>query len=171
MTGRGGLSPGSRDPLETSVLFDVFALGQAVGALLDDAMAGGPLSPEEYAFYSAIFELETTTPSRLASRLGMPLTTVMDVLARVEARGHVRRMRNPADRRATLVVLTATGLSTHKAANAAFEAAYGRFVAELPGGEAAAHATLGEIRGAVERATTTGRVQRAPRRTSHAPRG
>jgi hypothetical protein len=38
--------PASRpDPLATSILFDVFALNQAVGRLLATAMRDGPLTP------------------------------------------------------------------------------------------------------------------------------
>jgi len=152
----------TRDPLATSVLFDVFALGQAVRQLLGEAMAGGPLRPEEYAIYSAIFELEATTASALAARLGMPLTTVMDHLARLEALGHARRSTSPTDRRANVVVLTAEGLVAHRGANRLFEAAYHAFVAELPDGEARAKAALAGIRGAAERAREGRRLAASP---------
>ena len=140
------------DPLATSVLFDVFALGQAVRAYLATALAAGPLRAEDYAIYSAIFEPETITPTALATRLGMPLTTVMDHLARLEAVGHLRRTPDPRDRRATRVVLTAEGLAAHRATNRLFESAYAAFVAELPAGAAPAKAALGEVRQAIDRA-------------------
>ena len=87
-------SPGLRapDPMATSLLFDVFALNQAAGRLLGGVLAEGPLSPSEYALYSAIFELEAASPTVLAERLGMPLTTLVDRLREVEARGHARRI-------------------------------------------------------------------------------
>ena len=90
-------------------------------------MAESPLTPAEYAFYSAIFETESITPSALAERLGMPLTTVMDHVARLERRRHISRWTDPVDRRATRVVLTADGLAAHRAANATFERAYEAF--------------------------------------------
>jgi DNA-binding MarR family transcriptional regulator len=142
------------DAPATSVLFDVFVLGQAVRRFLDEAMDGSPLTPEEYAFYSAIFEPEQITPTALAARLGMPLTTVMDRLSRVEARGHAHRFPDPDDRRASLITLTAEGLAVHREANRSFERAYAAFVAELPDGETAAKANLARIRDAVERART-----------------
>lgn len=143
------MSDGLRSSPPTSLLFDVFALNQALGRYLGEAMADGPLGPSDYAIYSAIFELEDVAPTDLASRLGMPLTTVMDHLARLEARGHARRRRDPRDGRATLVTLTAAGLAAHRAANRQFESAAAAIVAALPGGEAATKAALQSIRAAI----------------------
>jgi DNA-binding MarR family transcriptional regulator len=151
---------GDNAPPATSVLFDVFALGQAVHRLLADAMNECTLSPEDYAFYSAIFEPEQITPTALAARLGMPLTTVMDRLGRVEARGHAHRFPDPQDRRASLITLTADGLAAHREANRSFERAYGALIAELPHGESVAKADLERLRGAVERAHIAASVAR-----------
>lgn len=140
------------DPLETSLLFDVFALSQAVGRMLADAMRDGPLSPSEYAVYSAVFELEAASPTELAARLGMRLTTCMDQLRVIEARGHARRIPNPTDRRSYRVALTAAGLATHRAAAVLFEAAAERFAAELADNEPAARATLRQMRAAADAA-------------------
>lgn len=140
------------DPLETSLLFDVFALSQAVGRMLAEAMRGGALSPSEYAVYSAIFELEAASPTELAARLGMRLTTCIDHLRVVESRGHARRIPNPTDRRSYRVVLTAEGLATHRAAAVLFEAAAVRFAAELGDDERVASATLRSLRAAADAA-------------------
>ncbi len=136
----------------TSLLFDVFALDQAVGRMLDVYMADSPLTPSEYAFYSAIFELESVTPTALAARLGMPLTTVMDRVAALERRGHASRMTDPRDRRATRIVLTAAGLAAHRGANQTFERAYASFFGALGGEQAAAARGLSLLREAVEAA-------------------
>ena len=140
--------------METSVLFDVFVLGQAVRRLLSAAMADSPLRPEEYAVYSAIFELERLTPTAMAIRLGMPLTTVMDHLRVLEGRGHSRRVANPRDARSYLVVLTSAGLRAHAVANRRFEIAYQAFVRGLPGGPGRAKDALLAIREAAEGAIT-----------------
>jgi DNA-binding MarR family transcriptional regulator len=140
------------DPLETSLLFDVFALNQAVGRMLADAMRDGPLSPSEYAVYSAIFELEAASPTELASRLGMRLTTFIDQLHVVEARDHARRIPNPTDRRSYRVALTAAGLEAHRSAAILFEAAADRFTVELGDDEPAARATLRGMRAAADAA-------------------
>jgi DNA-binding MarR family transcriptional regulator len=138
--------------LETSLLFDVFAVNEAVGRLLAGAMEGGPLTPREYAIYSAVFELEAASPTELAARLGMRLTTFMDQLRLLESRGHARRVEHPRDGRSYRVVLTTTGLAAHRAANGQFEAASRAFVSHLPDGEAAAKAGILVVREAAEAA-------------------
>jgi DNA-binding MarR family transcriptional regulator len=135
-----------------SLFFEVYALGQSVRRLLAEAMRDSPLTPEEYAIYSAIFEDEQLTPTRMARRLGMPLTTAMDHVARLEARGHARRTVSPRDHRATLVSLTAEGLAAHRGANRSFERAYDAFLKELTLTETAATETLLAIREAVDEA-------------------
>lgn len=158
--------------LGTSILFDVFALNQSVARLLSEAMRDGPLSPAEYAVYSAIFELEAASPTVLAGRLGMRLTTFMDHLRGVMERGHARRLAHPADRRSYRVVLTASGLEAHRAANARFEAAHAAFSAALaatdPDADAAARRALAGMRAAAEAAVgaaTEARVGVSPSRS------
>jgi DNA-binding MarR family transcriptional regulator len=151
--------------METSVLFDVFVLGQAVRRLLTAAMAESPLRPEEYAVYSAIFEMESVTPTAMAARLGMPLTTVVDHLRVLEGRGHARRIGNPRDARSYLVVLTAAGLGAHRDANRRFEIAYRAFVAGLPAGPAPAKEALLAMREAAEQALAALALAAAARRS------
>ena len=107
-----------------SILFDLFVANQAVGRLLADAMRDGPLTPADYAIYSVVFEEESVSPTTMAARLGMPLTTVIDQIRLMERRGHVRRHRNPADGRSFLVVLTGEGLAAHREAGRRFELAH-----------------------------------------------
>jgi DNA-binding MarR family transcriptional regulator len=145
--------------MDTSLLFDVFALNQAVGRLLARAMADGPLSPRDYAIYSAIFELEAVPPTVLAGRLGMPLTTLMDVLADLDRRGHASRIPNPRDGRSYLVTLTGDGLAAHRGANRRFEIAHAAFSDALPD-ESTARTAFAEVRRAVE--TAIRRLDGAP---------
>lgn len=149
--------------LGTSLLFDVFALSQAVGRYLAAAMRDGPLSPTEYAVYSAIFELEAASPTQLAARLGMRLTTFMDHLRTIEERRHASRIGHPTDGRSYRVVLTVSGRETHRAANRAFEAADRAFRSKLPQGERAAKAALLGIREAAEAARTDSGSAVSPR--------
>lgn len=136
--------------LATSILFDVFALDQAVGRMLAEAMREGPLTPTEYAVYSAVFELEAATPTVIAARLGMRLTTFMDHLRLMERRGHAGRSGHPTDGRSYRVVLTASGHEAHRAANRLFEGADAAFRAHLPDGEAAAKTALRGVRAAAD---------------------
>lgn len=147
------MSDGEREGAPgTSLLFDVFATSQSVGRLLVAAMRGSPLTPTEYAVASAIFELEAATPTALAARLGMPLTTFADHLRAFEARGYAARLPHPTDGRSYRVVLTAPGREAHRAANAGFEVAHRAFSAALPMDEDAVRAALAAVRAAAESA-------------------
>src|SRR3954469_19656002 len=112
------------DPSSPSLLFEVFALGQQVRRLLATAMAESPLDPTDHAVFSAVSEGEAPTPTAMARRLGMPLSTVVDQVQRFERRGHLRRLRNPAGGRFYVVALTADGPDAHRAAGEAFERAH-----------------------------------------------
>jgi DNA-binding MarR family transcriptional regulator len=144
---------------EGSVLYDVYVLGQAVNQMLLDGLAGAPLSPQEYAVLSAIFERGPATPSELSHALGMPAQTMSDWIALFRGRGQVETRRNPRDGRSQLVSLTAAGRRAHRRTNRLFELVYRRFIDELalPEEEArrilarmigAAHVTRGEREGA-----------------------
>jgi DNA-binding MarR family transcriptional regulator len=144
----------SRPAVRTSysLLFDVFVLGERVHELLSLALADTPLRPAEYAVYSVLFEEESVSPTAMAATLGMPLTTAVDHIRAMEARGHARRLPNPRDGRSFLVVLTAEGLRAHREANRRFEVAYRAFVEALPAGEAASRRALAGLLDAAERA-------------------
>ena len=124
----------SRDPSETTLspLYYLFVAGQRARQLLAVAMVDSPLTPEEYALYSAIFELAPVAPTRLADEIGLPLTTLLDRLRALESAGHVDRAVNPADRRSFVVRLTDDGRRLHTEAGARFEVADIRLRAALP---------------------------------------
>ena len=102
---------------EGSVLYDVYVLGQAVNELLVDGLADAPLTPSEYAVYSAIFERGPATPSELRHSLGMPAQTMSDWIALLRERGHAESRRNPRDGRSQLVSLTPAGRRAHRLTN------------------------------------------------------
>jgi DNA-binding MarR family transcriptional regulator len=143
-----------RSPERTSILFDVFALGQQVRTLLHTAMRDAALRPDEYAAYSVLFESGRSTMTRMARELGMPVTTAADYVRAMVARGHVRRQPHPTDQRSHLLALTPSGTRAHREANAHFERAYRALVAELPPlDERATRATLQQLAAAADRAT------------------
>lgn len=114
-----------------SVLYDVFVLGQAVNQLLLDGLADAPLTPQEYAVVSAVFERGPATPSELSHALGMPAQTMSDWLAGFRTRGLVEMRPNPRDGRSQLVSLTPAGRRAHRRTNRSFELVYRRFLAAL----------------------------------------
>ncbi len=54
----------------TSLLFDVFVVAQGVGEMLGEALADGPLTPEEYAVYSHLLEAVRARPRRSRASCG-----------------------------------------------------------------------------------------------------
>jgi DNA-binding MarR family transcriptional regulator len=153
---------------DTSLLFDVFALSQAVGRLLADAMRDGPLTPSEYAVSSAIFELEAASPTELAGRLGMRLTTFMDQLRAFERRRLARRIAHPTDRRSYRVVLTGEGLAAHRAANQVYESGAQAFEAALGDRYPDARSALRDLRAAAASARAVVAAAESPDGTTPA---
>jgi DNA-binding MarR family transcriptional regulator len=127
-----------------TVFFDVFWAQQKRKRLIERALAGTELPPEDYPLYVLIGAEGPWTPTGLAARLQMPLSTVIFRVKRLEARGHARRVANPGDGRSFLIELTARGLGLLDRARPAF-----RDLAE------AVEARLGEERIAALRSSLT----------------
>ncbi|HEY6607682.1 MAG TPA: MarR family transcriptional regulator [Candidatus Limnocylindria bacterium] len=128
-----------------SVLYDVYVLGQAVNEMLADGLADAPLTPQEYAVYSAIFERGPATPSELSHALGMPAQTMSDWIGMLRERGHAEARRNPRDGRSQLVSLSPSGRRAHRRTNRSFELVYRRFLDELALPEDTARRLLAEM--------------------------
>jgi DNA-binding MarR family transcriptional regulator len=92
-----------------TILFEVFWTQQKRKQLVAAALAGTGLPPEDYPFYVMIGAKGPWTPTGLAERLMMPLSTVLFRFRRLEARGHAERVPNPDDGRSFLVRLTPEG--------------------------------------------------------------
>ena len=140
-----------------SILFDVFALGQRTRTLLQAAMRGCGIRPDEYAAYSVVFEAGSPggiTMTEVARQLGMPVTTAADYVRSMQARGHLRRTTHPGDGRAYVLRLTPAGLRAHRKASAAFDRAYQALRAELGDlDEEQVRTTLRALAASAERAT------------------
>ena len=98
-----------QDDGRETILLDLFRTNQVRERLLATAMDGLELPPEDYPFYVIIGAEGPWTPTALAARLEMPLSTVLFRVRRLEKRGHAERAPNPDDRRSYLVELSADG--------------------------------------------------------------
>ena len=125
-----------------SLLFELYAASRAAGELLRAALVDSPLTPEEYAVYSVLFDEGPHAPTELARRSGMPPTSMSHFVRAMFERGHAERAPSPADRRSYRIVLTEAGLEAHAAASAAFSEANARFVGALAADEEEARAVL-----------------------------
>jgi len=94
---------------ERTILLDVFAANQKRERLIAEALAETDLPPEDYPLYVFIGTAGPLTPTNLARELGMPLSTLLFRVRRLERRRHVERVANPDDRRSYLVRLTPSG--------------------------------------------------------------
>jgi|GEM_PF-6449443 len=120
----------------------VFALGQQLSTLLQQAMAGAPLPPNEFAVYSALRLMQPTTPTQLAGTLGMRPTTLSSLLVRMSRSGHLHRRRNPADGRSVILTLSPSGVRVTEGCFAAFGMAIEAFRQRLTIDEAVLLADL-----------------------------
>jgi DNA-binding MarR family transcriptional regulator len=139
------------EPGPDTILLDLFRANQVRERLIATALEGLELPPQDYPFYVLIGAEGPWTPTALASRVEMPLSTVLFRVGRLEKRGHVERVPNPDDRRSYLVRLTGDGETLLKQARPRFRAPAeaveaslgGKRVAELRGG-------LTDLREAIE---------------------
>src|ERR1043166_3573589 len=92
-----------------TILLDLFRTNQFRERLIASALDGLELPPEDYPFYVLVGAEGPWTPTALAGRMAMPLSTVLFRLKRLEQRGHVERVPNSDDRRSYLVSLSDEG--------------------------------------------------------------
>src|SRR3954452_16268972 len=105
---------------QPTILFEVFWTQQKRKRLIENALAQVDLPPEDYPVYVLIGAEGPWTPTGLAERLAMPLSTVIFRVKRLEARGHAERIPNPVDGRSFLIRLTREGQALLDVARPAF---------------------------------------------------
>jgi DNA-binding MarR family transcriptional regulator len=119
------------EPDARLILLDLYVASQTVGAVLDHELRGSGLTPEEFALYSVLGHEESLTPTELAARLGIPLSSAIFRAGKLIERGHAERRPNPRDRRSALLALTQAGRAAHARARPAFERARKRITSHL----------------------------------------
>jgi DNA-binding MarR family transcriptional regulator len=139
------------DPRRPNVLFQTYIAGQRLAALLDRHLetAGAPSS--DFGLLSALGIWGPITPTELASRIGMPPTTLSSALARASERGYVERVPHPNDGRSYLVELSEEGRRAWRAGWPALRAVLARLEQELAG-------SLDDVQEAIERLDAAARA-------------
>jgi DNA-binding MarR family transcriptional regulator len=92
-----------------TILLDLFLTNQHRKRMIEAALEQTELPAEDYPVYVIVGAEGPWTPTRLAARLEMPLSTVLFRLGRLERRGHAERVPNPDDGRSYLIRLTKDG--------------------------------------------------------------
>jgi len=98
-----------------NVLVDLWLLSTLATGLVDNALAGSPMSVDEFATYGLIVDLGPLSPADLARATGLAPTTLSGMLTRCERRGELERVPNPSDRRSVLLRLTDHGIKVYRA--------------------------------------------------------
>jgi DNA-binding MarR family transcriptional regulator len=139
------------EPAPDTILLDLFRTNQLRERLVEASLAGLELPPEDYPFYVLIGAEGPWTPTLLAERMKMPLSTVLFRVGRLEKRGHVERVPNPDDRRSYLLTLNADGEQLLNQARPQFRA-FAESVERRLGGESidSLRGGLTELREAIE---------------------
>jgi DNA-binding MarR family transcriptional regulator len=152
-----------------TILFEVFWTQQKRKRLIEAALAGLDLPPEDYPFYVTIGADGPLTPTGLAELLDLPLSTVAFRVKRLERRGHAERIDNPADGRSFLVRLTQEGRSLLNKARPRFRS-YAEAVEGRLGGPktVALRESLIELRQAIDDELAVNPSAPAPRASSPA---
>ena len=114
-------APSSDGPM--SLLFDIWLLTGLTNGLLDEILAGTELNGDDFGMYSLLRRYGPATPTQVHRWTGLRPTTVSAHLKRLEARGHITRVPNPADGRSHQVGLSAAGEAAHDTATEPFLAA------------------------------------------------
>ncbi len=115
-----GLSSAEVRDENVDVTFMVWLTHRATTDLVDAALAPAGLDGDEFAIYSVLTAARAITPTELARWMAAPPTTVSSYVKRFQARGHVEREPNPADRRSYRIKLTPAGRRAYRAAAALF---------------------------------------------------
>ena len=124
-----------------TILLDLFRTNQFRERLIEAALEGLELPPEDYPFYVLVGAEGPWTPTALAARMAMPLSTVLFRVKRLEKRGHAERIPNADDKRSYLVSLTDEGKQLLGKARPRFRA-YAEAVEQQLGSE-----QIGRLRG------------------------
>ena len=113
-----------------TVLLDLATTGTVARTLLQEYMEGSEAG-DDFLLYTLLAVGGEPSPTSLAQRMGVPLTTVSDRLNRLVERGHAERIRNPLDGRSALFRLTDEGWKAYRAVQPQFGKLLGNVIERL----------------------------------------
>ncbi|MGZ8782779.1 MAG: MarR family winged helix-turn-helix transcriptional regulator [Gaiellaceae bacterium] len=100
-------------PQPRNILIQLFILGQLAGQLLGRELAEARIDRNDYAVLTVIGAYGPITPTDLATKLGLPPTTLSTSIRRLG--DQVARTPHPTDRRSYLLELTSAGTERARA--------------------------------------------------------
>ena len=104
------------DTSRATVLLQLWTAAHMAERLVSEHLQRAGLSDEQFALLSRIALDGPVTPKALAAEMGVPATTLADAVRRLDERGEIERLPNPADGRSHLLTLSAAGRERVEAA-------------------------------------------------------
>ena len=109
-------------------------LHQIHAGLFSDELAPSDITPVQFGLLTVLRDGQAMDQITLATEVGIDRTSGADVIRRLERRGLVERIQNPADRRAKIVRITAAGSRLVAELQPAMERAQARLLGPLSEG-------------------------------------
>jgi DNA-binding MarR family transcriptional regulator len=123
--------PVAAKPKRLTLLYQLYVTNQASRRFMRLALAGTPLTGEEFALLSYLHANGPRTLSQAARDLGLPVSSLATTLAPLIDADLVERVPHPRDRRARFLALTDQGRTDLFATIPAFSDAYTMLVERL----------------------------------------
>ncbi len=111
-------------------------------ALFAEECAGFDITPVQYSIMTVAGAQPRLDQAKLAYEVGVDRATLANVVARLEAKGLLRRMASSSDKRLKLVCLTPPGSELLERMRAPVRRAHDRTIAALPAAERALFTAL-----------------------------
>jgi DNA-binding MarR family transcriptional regulator len=146
--------PDAQPRQRLSLLLEIYSVHARMGALVGRELDVLGVDPSDYATLSAIGAFGPIRLKELSSLLGMPLTTMSDVVRRLEKREALVRRPHPADGRSQLLELSAKGDREWRAGWPALQKATEAIVTRLDAPEDGVRDALRRLEAALASALT-----------------
>jgi len=95
--------------LDRSIIHLLHRAGQCAGDIFAHEIAGGDLTPRQYAVLLVISKNDGISQTGLVNQTGVDRSTLADIMRRMQKKGLVKRTRTKTDARTYAVGLTAKG--------------------------------------------------------------
>lgn len=146
------------------LLLDLYVASHLASALLEHELKEAEMSAGEFALYSVLGHEAELTPTELARRLGVPVSSAIFRTGKLIGRGHAERRPNPRDGRSALLALTEDGRAAHAHVRPAFMAALERLLRHLDRPAHDVQGSLQSLAGAASAALAEARDEELLRR-------
>lgn len=101
--------PNNPIPLDEQICYAIYSAGMAIQRVYKPLLDELGLTYPQYLVLNVLWREDKQTVGGIADHLALESSTLTPLLKRLEAAGHLRRTRNPANERQVVVALTDQG--------------------------------------------------------------